>query len=338
MAELMAVFYEDLGLQVQWHVEDNRANALGTAGSGRASDADVQRAHGWVTRGASRGSRNVPGFQPQAFKTRRQALRPRYLQHEGCRTCYVEAVRALQDAGVRLRGDVLVAAVSGEIEKTRVCDAEPVRGAAATQPDRATSSRTAASPTCACSASRRQGRPWALRSALAQIRVHGNFIHTAFRASATRTRSSACTRCSRPCRNVGKRRVDSLSRREGNRQHRRDRCRFRLARLADAASCRPVPRRARPTDKADERRAARGARLRALARREVSLLRRVEGEVYVTAPGAEIDESHDMQAVDDARAGVRREARAGRDPLVQRCVGAVALRRADVELRGLRLD
>ena len=38
---------------------------------------------------------------------------------KGALACYVEAVRALQDAGVRLRGDVLIAAVCGEIEKTQ---------------------------------------------------------------------------------------------------------------------------------------------------------------------------------------------------------------------------
>jgi acetylornithine deacetylase/succinyl-diaminopimelate desuccinylase-like protein len=38
---------------------------------------------------------------------------------KGALCCYVEAVRALQDAGVRLRGDVVVAAVCGEIEKTQ---------------------------------------------------------------------------------------------------------------------------------------------------------------------------------------------------------------------------
>ena len=42
---------------------------------------------------------------------------------KGALACYVEAVRTLQDAGVRLRGDVLIAAVCGEIEKTQQGDA-----------------------------------------------------------------------------------------------------------------------------------------------------------------------------------------------------------------------
>jgi acetylornithine deacetylase/succinyl-diaminopimelate desuccinylase-like protein len=38
---------------------------------------------------------------------------------KGALCCYVEAIRALRDAGVRLKGDVLIAAVAGEIEKTQ---------------------------------------------------------------------------------------------------------------------------------------------------------------------------------------------------------------------------
>src|SRR4029079_2887780 len=43
---------------------------------------------------------------------------------KGAVACYVEAVRALQDAGIRLRGDVLIAAVAGEIEKAQQGDAQ----------------------------------------------------------------------------------------------------------------------------------------------------------------------------------------------------------------------
>ena len=43
---------------------------------------------------------------------------------KGALACYVEALRALRDADVVLRGDVMIAAVSGEIEKTQFGDAE----------------------------------------------------------------------------------------------------------------------------------------------------------------------------------------------------------------------
>jgi acetylornithine deacetylase/succinyl-diaminopimelate desuccinylase-like protein len=43
---------------------------------------------------------------------------------KGALACYVEALRALRDTGVQLRGDVLLAAVCGEIEKTQWGDAQ----------------------------------------------------------------------------------------------------------------------------------------------------------------------------------------------------------------------
>jgi acetylornithine deacetylase len=43
---------------------------------------------------------------------------------KGALACYVEALRALDDAGVRLRGDILVAAVCGEIEKAQWGEAQ----------------------------------------------------------------------------------------------------------------------------------------------------------------------------------------------------------------------
>src|SRR3989442_7324566 len=38
---------------------------------------------------------------------------------KGALVCYTQAVSALQRSGVKLKGDVIIAAVSGEIEKTQ---------------------------------------------------------------------------------------------------------------------------------------------------------------------------------------------------------------------------
>ena len=76
---------------------------------------------------------------------------------KGALACYVEAVRALRDAGVRLRGDVMIAAVAARSRRrSRATRRAP--STAATRPARATSSPTAASPTCASSASRPRAR------------------------------------------------------------------------------------------------------------------------------------------------------------------------------------
>ena len=125
MADLMVSLYEPLGLQVQWQqVEDTRANALGLwqgAGGGKSlmfnghMDTSYSGREPWL--------RDVPGFQPEPFVRDGRLYGLGISNMKGALACYVEAVHALQDAGVRLRGDVLVAAVCGEIEKTQYGDA-----------------------------------------------------------------------------------------------------------------------------------------------------------------------------------------------------------------------
>src|SRR5262249_6709584 len=125
MARLMVELYEEMGLQVQWQqVEDGRANALGTwggAGGGKSlmfnghMDTSYSGREPWL--------RDVLGFQPKAFVRDGRLYGLGISNMKGALACYVEAVRALQSAGVRLRGDVLIAAVAGEIEKTQYRDA-----------------------------------------------------------------------------------------------------------------------------------------------------------------------------------------------------------------------
>ena len=67
---------------------------------------------------------HVPGFQPSAFVEDGRLYGLGISNMKGALACYVEALRALADAGVRLRGDVMIAAVSGEIEKTQYGDAQ----------------------------------------------------------------------------------------------------------------------------------------------------------------------------------------------------------------------
>ena len=184
MAEHMARVFHEMGLQVQWQeVEEGRPNVLGTwrgTGGGKTlmfnghMDTSYSGREPWL---------GGKGFQPEARVEGGLHLRARDLEHEG-RACLLRrgGARAPGDAGVRLRGDVLIAAVVGEIEKTQWGDEFRARSTAATRPARATSSRTAASPTCACSASRPRasvvlghyGSIWL------RISTRGPFMHTAF--------------------------------------------------------------------------------------------------------------------------------------------------------------
>jgi acetylornithine deacetylase len=308
----MTQLYEDLGLHTQWQqVEENRANALGTwsgAGGGPSlmfnghMDTSYSGREPWL--------RGVPGFQPSAFVEDGKLYGLGISNMKGALACYVEAVRALQDAGVRLRGDVLIAAVCGEIEKTQYGDAQGAEYRGYAAGTRYLVSHGGVADMCLL------GEPTEGKVVLGhfgalwlRIRVHGNFIHTAF--------------------SEGKQDQNSI---------------LRAHELMDAI------REWIPTWENDESNAYRGAKAivnvgaiqggfgwrvsrtphhtdifldvrvpptkpMGVARREVLDLVRsladahpgwgVEGEVYVSAPGAEIEEGHPIVgAIDTAHAAV----------------------------------
>jgi acetylornithine deacetylase/succinyl-diaminopimelate desuccinylase-like protein len=308
MAELMAATYRELGLRVQWQqVEEGRANALGVlegAGGGRSlmlnghMDTSYSGREPWLE--------HVPGFQPQAFVRDGRLYGLGISNMKGALACYVEAVHALRDAGVRLRGDVMIAAVCGEIEKTQQGDAvgAQYRGYAAGSRYLVTHGGLAdmcllGEPTEGKVVLGHFGSLWL------RISTQGHFIHTAF--------------------SEGKRSENSI---------------LRMREVLDAVL------EWIPTWEADPENAYRGARAivnvgalqggfgwrvsrtphrtdlfldvrvpptkpMTVARQQVlDMVRRlaerfpdygVEGEVYVTAPGAEIEEDHELvRAIDTA--------------------------------------
>jgi len=307
MAELMASLYEETGLQVQWQqVEDNRANALGTwagAGGGKAlmfnghMDTSYSGREPWL--------RDVPGFQPKAFQRDGRLYGLGISNMKGALACYVEAVRTLQDAGVRLKGDVLIAAVAGEIEKTQYLDATggEFRGYAAGTRYLVTHGGVAdmcllGEPTEGKVVLGHFGSLWL------RVRVHGNFIHTAF-SEGKRGQNSILrahevlgavqewipTWEDDPANSYrGAKAIVNIGAIEGGFGWRVSRTPHHTDLFLDVR----VP----PTKEM------------AVARREVldwvrSLGERfpdygVEGEVYVTAPGAEIEEGHELVTAIDA--------------------------------------
>jgi acetylornithine deacetylase/succinyl-diaminopimelate desuccinylase-like protein len=309
MAELMASIFESTGLHVQWQqVEDNRANALGTwagAGGGKSlmfnghTDTSYSGKEPWL--------KDVPGFQPKAFVDDGRLYGLGISNMKGALACYVEAVRALQDAGIRLRGDVLIAAVCGEIEKTQYGeDAQggQYRGYAAGS--RYLVSHGGVADMCLL------GEPTEGKVVLGhfgalwlRIRVHGNFIHTAF--------------------SEGKRDQNSILRMhqlmaavqewiptwedDPSNAYRGAKAIVNVGAIQGGFGWR-VSRTPHHTDLFLDVRVPPTKEM-GVARREVlefvrSLGERfpgwgVEGEVYVTAPGAEIEEGHELvQAVDAA--------------------------------------
>ncbi len=306
MARLMVELYEEMGLQVQWHqVEDGRANALGTwsgAGGGKSlmfnghMDTSYSGREPWL--------RGVPGFQPSAFVQDGRLYGLGISNMKGALACYVEAVRALKDAGVRLRGDVLIAAVCGEIEKTQYRDATggEFRGYAAGT--RYLVSHGGVADMCLL------GEPTEGKVVLGhygalwlRIRVQGNFIHTAF--------------------SEGKRGQNSILRmhevlgavlewiptweNDPSNSYRGAKAIVNVGAMEGGFGWR-VSRTPHHTDLFLDVRVP-PTKPMAVARGEVLDMVRglaakfpeygIEGEVYVTAPGAEIDEGHEIVAAID---------------------------------------
>jgi acetylornithine deacetylase len=320
MAELMVSLYESMGLQVQWHqVEDSRANALGTwagAGGGKSlmfnghMDTSYSGREPWL--------KDVRGFQPAAFEQDGRLYGLGISNMKGALACYVEAVRALQDADVRLRGDVLVAAVCGEIEKTQYGDASGAEFRGYAAGSRYLVSHGGVADMCLL------GEPTEGKVVLGhfgalwlRIRVHGDFIHTAF--SEGRRDSNSVLRMHRLLEAVeewiptweddpangyrGAKAIVNVGAIEGGFGWRVSRTPHHTDLFLDVR----VP----PTKEM------------AVARREVldwvrSLAGRfpewgVAGEVYVTAPGAEIAESHELVGAIDAAHEQVFGAKPGRD-------------------------
>jgi succinyl-diaminopimelate desuccinylase len=122
MGERVRDELEDMGLQVQWQeVEDGRPNVIGLwetkTGGGKSlmfnghMDTSYSGQESWLE--------GIRGFQPEGFVQDGRIYGLGISNMKGALACYMEGVRTLQDAGVRLKGDVMIACVSGEIEKTQ---------------------------------------------------------------------------------------------------------------------------------------------------------------------------------------------------------------------------
>jgi acetylornithine deacetylase/succinyl-diaminopimelate desuccinylase-like protein len=312
MAELMAQTFADLGLQVQWQqVEDERANVLGTrpgVGGGPSlmfnghMDTSYSGREAWLA--------HVPGFQPSAFVEDGRLYGLGISNMKGALACYVEALRALDDAGVRLRGDVLVAAVCGEIEKAQWADAQGAefRGYAAGTRHLVTHGGVAdmcilGEPTESKVVLGHFGSLWL------RISTQGHFVHTAF--------------------SEGKRDLNSILRmrevldavlewipsweEDASNAYRGAKAIVNVGGIEGGFGWR-VSRTPHRTDLFLDVRVPPTKEM-AAARSEVLELVRslqerfpehgVEGEIYVTAPGAEIEDDHPLvAALDEAHAEV----------------------------------
>jgi acetylornithine deacetylase/succinyl-diaminopimelate desuccinylase-like protein len=312
MAELMRETFLDLGLLVQWQeVEEGRANVLGIrAGAGGGTSLMFNGHTDTSYSGREPWLRHVPGFQPAAFVEDGRLYGLGISNMKGALACYVEAFRALDDAGIQLRGDLMVAAVCGEIEKAQWGDAQGAefRGYAAGTRHLVTHGGVAdmcilGEPTESKLVLGHFGSLWL------RVSTRGPFVHTAF--SEGRRHENSILRMREVLDAVlewvptweddpenayrGAKAIVNVSAIEGGFGWRVSRTPHRTDLFVDVR----VP----PTK---EMAAARGQVLdmvRGLEKRFPDF--GVEGEVYVTAPGAEIAEDHPLVgALDKAHAEV----------------------------------
>ena len=306
MARLLVELFEARGLDVQWQqVEEGRANALGTwvgAGGGKSlmlnghMDTSYSGREPWL--------RNVRGFQPSAFVQDGRLYGLGISNMKGALACYVEAVAALQDAGVRLRGDLLLAAVCGEIEKTQQGEAQGAQYRGYAAGTRYLVTHGGVADMCLL------GEPTEGRVVLGhfgalwlRIRVHGNFVHTAF--SEGRRDENSILRAHEVLAAILEW-IPSWEDDPAN-AYRGARAIVNVGAIAGGFGWR-VSRTPHHTDLFLDVRVP-PTKPMSVARREVLDLVRalgerfpdygVEGEVYVTAPGAEIEEGHELVAAID---------------------------------------
>jgi acetylornithine deacetylase len=303
MGELMAETFAGMGLQVQWQqVEDGRPNVLGTrAGAGGGPTLMFNGHMDTSYSGREPWLKDVRGFQPSAFVRDGRLFGLGISNMKGALACYVEAVRALQDAGVRLKGDVQIAAVCGEIEKTQWGEAQGAEYRGYAAGSRYLVSHGGVADMCIL------GEPTEGKLVLGhygslwlRISTQGNFIHTAF-SEGKRDRNSILR-----MREVLDAVLEWIPTWENDPEngYRGAKAIVNVGAVSGGFGWR-VSRTPHRTDLFLDVRVP-PTKLMATARSQVLEVVRglserfpdygVEGEVYVTAPGAEIEEEHPLVA------------------------------------------
>jgi acetylornithine deacetylase len=294
-AELMRDELLTTGMHVQWQqVEEGRANVLGTwAGTGGGPtlmfnghlDTSYSGREPWL--------QGIPGFQPEGFERDGRIYGLGISNMKGAVASYVEAVRSLMDEGVRLRGDVMIAAVAGEIEKTQQGDAQGAEYRGYAAGSRYLVGHGGAADMCIL------GEPTENKLVLAhfgslwlRLSVHGPFIHTAF--SEGRREENSIVRM-RPVLDAV---LEWLPSWEEEMSYGDVRGVANVGSIEGGFGWR-ASRTPHRTDLYLDLRVPPNVEMAEARRKALEFARGLDGveaEVYVTAPGAEIDESHPLVA------------------------------------------
>jgi len=123
MAQYMRRAFEEMGLRVTWQeVEDSRANVIATWEGSGAGKCLMFNAHMDTSNTGREKFLTGIGYKPHAVIKNGMIYGLGIYNMKGALVCYTQAVKALQRAGVKLDGSILIAAVAGEIEKTQFGD------------------------------------------------------------------------------------------------------------------------------------------------------------------------------------------------------------------------
>ena len=120
MAQYMQTALQELGLSVTWQeVEEGRANVVGRwTGTGGGKNL-MFNGHMDTSNTGDEDFLTGLGYKPNAVVKNGFLYGLGIYNMKGALVCYTHAVKALRRAGIRLKGDVIIAAVAGEIEKTQ---------------------------------------------------------------------------------------------------------------------------------------------------------------------------------------------------------------------------
>jgi acetylornithine deacetylase len=120
MAQYMQSAFQQLALNVTWQeVEENRPNVLGRW-VGRGTGKNLMfNGHMDTSNSGCEEFLSGLGYKANAVVKDGFIYGLGIYNMKGALVCYTHALKALQSAGIRLKGDFIIAAVAGEIEKTQ---------------------------------------------------------------------------------------------------------------------------------------------------------------------------------------------------------------------------
>ncbi len=123
MGKYLRGVFEAMGLAVVWQeVEAGRPNVIGML-EGRGNGKRLMFNGHMDTSNTGREPHLTGiGYKPKAVVKKGMVYGLGIYNMKGALVCYTQAVKALQHAGVPLDGDVVIAAVAGEIEKSQWAD------------------------------------------------------------------------------------------------------------------------------------------------------------------------------------------------------------------------